>query len=145
MKTLLWRVGLPVLSVVMCAWSALAADGPKVLHVLAVKVKGDPAAYVQRVQQLEAIRQRLAAGGTMRVWRATVGGSDVGTLYVAIEYANLEAYAQANMKLQADGEWTKAIQDLDASGLREVLSNSLLVEITPETRAREGSAAPSSQ
>jgi hypothetical protein len=137
-------VGLPVLSVVMFAWPTIAADGPKVLHVLAVKVKGDPAAYVQRVQQLEAIRQRLATGGTLRVWRATVAGSDVGTLYVGIEYANLEAYAQANTKLQADQEWTKTMRDLDASGLREVLSNSLLVEVTPDTRAREGSATPNS-
>ena len=144
MDTLLRRVGLPLISVVMFVWSAVAADGPKVLHVLAVQVKGAPAAYLQRVQQLEAIRQRLATGGTLRVWRATVAGRNVGTLYVGIEYATLEAYAQANTKLQADEEWTKAMRELDASGLRQVLSNSLLVEVTPETSAREGSAPPSS-
>src|ERR1043166_3217594 len=143
MNTVLRHGGLLLISVVMCAWPTLAADGPKVLHVLAVKAKGDPAAYLQQVQQLESIRQRLATGGTLRVWRATVSGSDVGTLYVGIEYANLEAYAQANTKLQADGEWTKAMRDLDASGLREVLSNSLLVEITPETGAREASTTSS--
>ncbi len=145
MKMLLRRVGLSLISVVVFAWPSLGADGPKVLHVLAVKAKGDPAAYVQRVQQLETIRQRLATGGTLRVWRATVSGADVGTLYVGIEYANLEAYAQANTKLQADGEWTKAMRDLDASGLREVLSNSLLVEITPEISAREASATSNPQ
>ena len=143
MNTVLRHGGLLLISVAIYAWPVLAADGPKVLHVLAVKAKGDPAAYLQQVQQLEGIRQRLATGGTLRVWRATVSGSDVGTLYVGIEYANLEAYAQANTKLQADGEWTKAMRDLDASGLREVLSNSLLVEITPETGAREASTTSS--
>ena len=131
MKTLLKRVGLPVVSLVVLALPAAAADAPKVLHVLAVKVKGDQTTYLQRVKQLGAIQQRLDTGGTMRVWRATTAGSSVGMIYVGIEYPNLEAYAQATTKLQADDEWNKAMKELDASGLRQVMSNSLLVEITP--------------
>ena len=120
-----------MVSLVVLALPAAAAEAPKVLHVLAVKVKGDPTPYLQRVQQLSAIQQRLDTGGTMRVWRATVAGQSVGTIYIGIEYPNLEAYAQATTKLQADEEWAKAMKDLEASGLRQVLSNSLLVEITP--------------
>jgi len=131
MKTLLQRMGLPLVSLVVLASPAAAADAPKTLHVIAVKVKGDQTTYLQRVKQLGAIQQRLDTGGTMRVWRATTAGHSVGTIYVGIEYPNLEAYAQATTKLQADEEWNKAMKELDASGLRQVVSNSLLVEITP--------------
>ena len=52
--------------------------------------------------------------------------------YVGIEYANLEAFAKAaTPKLQADEEWNKVMKELDASGLREVIGNSLLLEVTP--------------
>jgi hypothetical protein len=131
MKTLLKRVGLPLVSLIVLALPAVAADAPKTLHVVAVKVKGDQTTYLQRVKQLGAIQQRLETGGTMRVWRATTAGHSVGTIYIGIEYPNLEAYAQATTKLQVDEEWIKAMKDLDASGLRQVISNSLLVEITP--------------
>ena len=131
MKTLLKRGGVLVVSLMVLALPAAAADAPKVLSVLAVKVKGDQNAYLQRVKQLIAIQKRLETGVTMRVWRATAAGQETGTIYVGLEYANLEAYAKAISKAQADEEWNKVIKELDTSGLREVLSNSLLVEITP--------------
>ena len=131
MQALLQRAGLLLVSLMVLTAPAVAADAPKVLTVIAVKVKGDQSTYLQRVKQLNAIQQRLETGGTMRVWRATAAGPNVGTIYVGIEYANLEAFAKATTKLQADEEWTKIMKELNASGLREVVSNSLLVEITP--------------
>jgi 6-phosphogluconate dehydrogenase (decarboxylating) len=99
--------------------------------VLAVKVKGDQTAYLQRVKQIMAIQKRLETGATTRVWRATAAGQDTGTIYVGIEYANLEAYAKGITKLQADEEYNKLQKELQTSGLREVISNSQLVELTP--------------
>ena len=131
MKALSRRVGWLLVSLMVLALPAAAADAPKVLNVIAVKVKGDQNTYLQRLKQLNAIQQRLETGGTIRAWRATTAGQDVGTIYVGIEYANLEAFAQAATKLQADEEWNKVMKELDASGLREVIGNSLLVEITP--------------
>jgi len=131
MKTLLQRTGVLLVSLMVLALPVTAADAPKVLNIITVKVKGDQNTYLQRVKQLNTIQKRLEAGGTMRVWRATVAGQDVGTIYVGFEYANLEAFAKAITKVQADEEWNKVIKDLDASGLREVIGNSLLAEITP--------------
>jgi hypothetical protein len=131
MKALSKRVGWLVVSFLVLAVPAVAADAPKVLSVIAVKVKGDQNAYLQKVKQLNAIQKRLETGGTLRVWRATAAGPNTGTIYVGIEYPSLEAYAKAATKLQADEESTKFLKELDASGLREVISNSLLVEITP--------------
>ncbi len=125
------RVGLVLVGLVLLALPAAAADAPKVLTVLSVKVKGDQTAYLQRVKQFNAVQKRLESGATMRVWRATAAGPNVGTIYVATEYANLEAFAKAQTKLQADEEATKLRKELDASGLREVIDSSLFVEVTP--------------
>jgi hypothetical protein len=131
MKTLSKRAGWLVVSFLMLAMPTVAADAPKVLSVIAVKVKGDQSAYLQKVKQLDAIQKRLETGSTLRVWRATAAGPNTGTIYVGIEYPSLEAYAKAATKLQTDEESIKFLKELDASGIREVISNSLLVEVTP--------------
>ena len=93
MKTLLKRAGVIVVSLMVLAWSAEAADPPKVLTVLAVKVKGDATAYLQRVKQLIAIQKRLDPSVIMHVWRATFAGQNTDTIYVTVESPNLEASA----------------------------------------------------
>ena len=131
MKNWAKRVGVLWMSLMLVALPAGAADAPKVLNVIAAKVKGDPAPYLQRVKQLIAIQKRLDTGGTLRVWRATLAGENADTIYVTVEFPNLEAFAKATTKTQADEEWNKVTKELDTSGLREVLSRSQLVEITP--------------
>ena len=131
MKNLSTRVGVLWMSLMMVALPAVAADAPKVLNVIAAKVKGDPTPYLQRVKQLIAIQKRLDTGGTLRVWRATLAGENADTIYVTVEFPNLEAFAKATTKAQADEEWNKVVKELDTGGLREVLSRSQLVEITP--------------
>jgi hypothetical protein len=116
----------------LLAQMAHAADAPKVLNVLAVKVKGGQEdAYLQKVKALNGVMARLQTGGTMRVWRATQAGDATGTLYVGIEYPNLESFAKGTAKSSADEEWTKLVREMDASGMRELLGNSLMVEVTP--------------
>ena len=102
-----------------------------VLNVVAVKVKGDVDAYLAKVKKLRAAADESGALGTFRVWRAAVAGPETGTIYVAIEYPSLEAYAAAVSKQREDKEWTKLMKDLDASGVREVVGQSLLVDVTP--------------
>lgn len=118
--------------IVLLAQAGHAADPPKVLNVLAVKVKGGQEdAYLQKVKALNAIIARLQTGGTMRVWRATQAGDATGTLYVGIEYPSLESFAKGMTKTGADDEWRKLVREVDASGMRELLGNSLMVEVTP--------------
>ena len=131
MHTLLQRVGVLIAIVALFTGPTAAfADGPKVLNVLAVKVSGDQAAYLAQVKQLNAITERLGAG-TIRVWQATAAGTDTGTIYVAIEHADLAAFAQSSTKLEADAEFQAIIKELNTSGLREITGSSLLVDITP--------------
>ena len=119
-------------ALLLSALPALAADAPKVLNVIAVKVKpGEQDAYLKKVKALNGVMKRLATGGTMRVWEATVAGDNTGMIYVGIEYPDLASFGAGMAKSRQDEEWKKAIAELDKSGLREVRSNSLLTEITP--------------
>ena len=129
MQTLVKGIGTVVVSLALFAGPAVA-EGPKVLNVLAIEVSGDQAAYLAKVKQLNTITQRLGAG-SIRVWQATSAGTDTGTLYVAIEHADLAAYAQAVTKLAADAEFQAVRKELNASGMREIVGDSLLVEVTP--------------
>ncbi|MFQ5668475.1 MAG: hypothetical protein ACE5I7_18885 [Candidatus Binatia bacterium] len=117
--------------IVLAMPAAVTAQSAKVLNVIAVKVKGDEGTYLKKVKQLDAAIDRLKTGGTIRVWRAALAGDNVGTIFVAVEHANLEAYAKATTKLEADAQWQKLIKDLNKSGIRKIVGNSLLVEITP--------------
>ena len=103
----------------------------KVLNVIAVKVKGDLDAYLAKVKKLREAADQSESGGTFRVWRAAVAGQQTGTVYIGIEYPSLEAYAEGTTKQRDSKEWTKLMKDLDASGVREVQSSMLLVEVTP--------------
>lgn len=124
-------IALPLLLGVIFASPLAAAEAPKVLSVISVRVKGDQDAYLAQVKKLDGIRKRLELGGTLRVWRAAVAGPNTGTIFVGIEFANLEAYAKSTTKLQADEEWKKVVKEVDASGIREVTGSSLFVEVTP--------------
>lgn len=131
MKRVVAQCVLALCGVVLLTPAVYAADAPKVLNVLAVKVKsGQEDAYLQKVKALQGIMSRLQTGGTMRVWRATQAGDASGTIYIGIEYPNLESFAKGLTKANADGEWKKLVGEVDASGTRELLGNSLMVEVS---------------
>jgi 6-phosphogluconate dehydrogenase (decarboxylating) len=131
MRTFWKRLAIVIGLVVWAAAPATAAEPRPVLSVLTVKVKGDQEAYLQKVKALNAISKRTEAGGTIRVWHATVAGTDTGLLYVGIEYPSMEAFAKGFTKVRADAEYQKLVKELDQSGTREIVSSSLLQEITP--------------
>jgi len=91
----------------------------------------------QAVPLLEDVADSTAAPDLRRqayealVAVATQAGDSAGMLYIGIEYANLEAFAKGTTKASGDDEWAKLIRELDASGMREVMGNSLMVEATP--------------
>src|SRR2546422_6217890 len=69
---------------VLLAAPAPAADAPHVLTVLTVKVKGDQDAYLEKVKKF--ITAAKGAGGTTRVWRSSLAGSETGLIFIATEY-----------------------------------------------------------
>jgi hypothetical protein len=111
--------------------AALAADPQAVLQVISVKVKGDRQAYLDKIKVLQGITKRLTLPPA-RVWRATLAGENTDVIYVTTEYPSLAAMADAQGKLNADGEATKLLRDIDSSGIRTIVDRSLMVDETPK-------------
>ena len=111
--------------------AALAADPPKVLQVISVKVTGDRQVYLGKLKVLQGITKRLGLPPA-RVWRATLAGENTDLIYVATEYQSLAAMADAQGKLTADAEASKLLRDIDTSGIRAVVDRSLMVDDTPQ-------------
>ena len=111
--------------------TALAADAPAVLQVISVKVTGDRQVYLGKIKTLQGITKRLGLPSA-RVWRATFAGESTDLIYIATEYPNLAAMADAQGKLTADAEASNLLHDIDASGIRTVVDRSLMVDDTPK-------------
>ena len=126
-----WISLLALLAIAALPLAAFAADPPKVAVVISVKVNGDRQVYLDKLKALQAINKRLGTP-MARVWRETFGGEGTDTIHIVTEYASLTAMSEAQAKSAADAEATKFLRDLDASGIRTVLSRSLMVDDTPK-------------
>ncbi len=67
----------------------------------------------------------------MRVWNATMAGTDAGQILAGLEYPDQATWATDSAKLQADAEWQKIQGGL--SGIRTVVSNAVWLDISPKT------------
>ena len=113
------------------AVAAAQADGPAVRQVILIKVQpGQLDAYLQRNAQAMAIQKRLGIP-VARIFRATLAGPNVGTVSIVIDHPSLAAFAANNSKQQADSEWQSWIEELNKAGIRQLVSNSLVVDVTP--------------
>jgi hypothetical protein len=110
---------------------AALADGPKVLQVITVEVTGGRQAYLDKIKVLQGITKRLGLPPA-RVWRATLAGENTDEIYIATEYESLAALAAGQDKLTGDAEGAKLLRDIDASGIRNVVSRSVMVDDTPQ-------------
>ena len=112
----------------------VAVRAQAVVAVLTVRVKGDQDTYLAKTKPFSAIIKRNGAT-SVRVFRAVVAGEGTGLISFASEYPNLEAYGKSAAKNGADPDLQKLRKELDASGIREIVSSSLLVEVTPPSDA----------
>jgi uncharacterized protein (DUF1330 family) len=118
---------LTVFLVAMVGFFAIAGSADAtVLRVVAVETK-DATAYLADIEKLRGIMARLGGKATIRTWRARFAGQNAGTIVVAIEYADLAAFATEFSKAEADPEYRAIIKGLDAK--RKILSDSLYEEI----------------
>jgi len=110
--------------------SSVGAASERVLQVINVRIPPEHVGdYVEQMERLLGVQQRLQADGKMRMWRSAIPESGAVTVIVSIEYEDLNAFATNYARLQADPEWQEIMRGLPA--IRELLSSSLYTEITP--------------
>ncbi len=121
LAAILMLIGMPTLA---------SADQDNVLQVVAVQVEaGQLDKYVESVSKFNGIAERLGLEASLRIWGATMAGTNTGTVIVGVLFPNMAAFAEASAKLDADKEWYKLVNGLD--DIRKIVSNSLYQELTP--------------
>ena len=117
-------VGLPPVA-------AAQAEGPAERRVILFEVQpGQLDEFLQRQSQAMAIRKRLGVPAS-RIFRATFAGPNTNTVSIVIDHPSLAAFAANNARLYADSEFQSWLEELLKSGIGRLVSDSLLVEITP--------------
>ena len=96
---------------------------------LAVRVEGDPSAYLALLPKFEAAFKRIGVP-TARIWQATLAGEGTGTILITTAYPTLAAYEDAQKKLDGDAEYQSLRQQAEATG-RKIVSSLLVRERTP--------------
>lgn len=110
--------------------SAVAQDAPAVNNVLFIDVGGDLPKFLEFFTRFGAIAEKYDAGGTSRVWMATLAGPLTNNVVVVTEFPNLVSMAESQAKVNQSPEFQQFVADFAAAGMR-VTSNQVTVEVTP--------------
>jgi hypothetical protein len=129
-RTFVWWTWLGAGLCLLAAASVLEAAGPPVLAVTVVKVKGDEAKYLEKADTTKAHIKRLGAQ-SVRFFRAIYAGEGTGLIIAVSEFENAEAFGKALVKRTEDKKYQEWFKDLRESGAAELVSVSLLEEVTP--------------
>jgi hypothetical protein len=118
------------LATLIAVGAAADVRAEPVATVVSVDVKGNLEAYLVVIKDLKTLAAKVIPNATIRVWQATAAGEDTLTVYVVLEHPSLEDYAKNNGMVRASEEWAKLIERFPKTG-REILSNSLIRDVTP--------------
>ncbi len=126
-------VKLLVLAAVAWAFVGVSSDAgaEAVLRVIIVEVEdGKQGQYLEKLKKLQAISARLGVPQA-RVWHSFLSGPNTRRLAIAIESKDLATFAANRAKGQGDADLQKLLDALNKSGIRRVVSDSLLLDVTP--------------
>jgi hypothetical protein len=107
------------------------ADSQKVVQVIAVDTNDNTGTYLENVKGLLAYQKELAPEAESRVYLAGLSGTTTGTVYVIVKYPSMVYMANTFKNFRADEKWKKMRADLAKKTGREVISNSILYDVTP--------------
>lgn len=105
--------------------------GPKVMQVFTIDADAkDRPAVLARFKALQGI---LAKEGqpAFQVWAATYAGNSTGRMFLTIEQNNYATFGANAGKIMGSAPVQKWLEDMNKSGLATVVSQSLIVEVTP--------------
>jgi hypothetical protein len=96
------------------------------MRVVVVKTD-DVAGYLQLLEKGKEIMKNIGITGTVRVWRATFAGPNAGNIIVAIEFPDMNAFADAESKTRTDGNYQAWLGEMAKN--RTIISDSLYTEL----------------
>lgn len=96
------------------------------MRVVVVKTE-DVAGYLQWLEKGKEVMKNLGLTATVRVWCATFAGANAGNIIVAIEFPDMNAFAEAETKTRADKNYLAWLQEMAKN--RTIISDSLYTEL----------------
>src|SRR3984885_80277 len=107
------------------AGTAPAASGA-CLRVIVVKTD-NVTNYLHELDKARTMSKRLGVAVQIHAYRATYAGTDTGELVVTIEYPSFQAMAEAQVKQEADKEFSSWLASLEKT--RTITSDSIYREL----------------
>jgi len=112
--------------------TASATDQSRaVLDVIIADVNGDLDGFLNRMQRVQAVADRLGLPATLRVFQGTFAAEKNGEIHLYWELPSFIAFAEAETKLHNDAEFLAILKEMSAAG-QSFKSELLSIEITKE-------------
>lgn len=109
---------------------AVATDQDRpVLDVIVVDVNGDLAGFLERMQRIEKVAERLDIPAKLRVFQATFAADRNGEIHLYWELPSFIAFAEAETALHQDAEFLAILEEMGAAG-QSFESEMLSIEVT---------------
>ncbi len=118
-------------SILTIGFADVSAEEKPVVQVMIVDTHGNTKAYLDNVKTVIERQDQVVPGHRTKIYQAGLAGTDVGRLYVVVEFSSLKAMVEAVSKLEADAEWNRLRKIVVEKAERTMISNSLLYDITP--------------
>jgi hypothetical protein len=127
------RTMLVVLSALLIPAAGVGAQSTSqhrpVRDVLIAETNGDLPRFLQLMQRIDGVNERLGLGARLRVFRATFAGEQTGEVYVYWELPSFVRFAEAETRLHDDAEYRRILGELDEAGMG-FRSELLTIEVT---------------
>lgn len=112
--------------------TATATDQNRpVLDVIIVDVNGDLDGFLDRMQRIQGVAQRLNLPAKLRVFQGTFAAEKNGEIHLYWELPSFIAFAEAETALHNDAEFLSILNELGEAG-QSFKSELLSIEITRE-------------
>ncbi len=102
-----------------------------VMDVISVDVNGDLDGFLDRMDRLKKVAERLNIPARLRVFRATFAAERAGEVFLYWELPNFIAFAEAETKLHQDAEFLAILAEMAAAG-QDFTSEFLTIEVTKD-------------
>ena len=128
MKSFLTIIAAAVgLSLAAPSWST--DQNRPVLDVIVVNVNGDLEGFLDRMQRVQRVAERLGLPAKLRVFQATFAGEKNGEIHLYWELPSFIAFAEAETALHEDQEFVSILEEMSAAG-QSFESELLSIEVT---------------